>query len=259
MKIFVNVVLTIAMLASTSSAFGSTEGEQLHPKKEHWAFDGMLGKFDQTAIKRGFEVYKNVCSACHSLSLVAYRNLAEVGFTKAEIATIAAEKEVTDGPNDDGEMFTRPAKASDRFVAPYANEKAARAANNGAFPPDLSLMIKARHDGANYVHSLLTGFAEAPKDFVLGENMHYNPYFPGRQIAMAPPLSDDLVSYSDGTKATVDQMARDVVNFLQWAAEPEMEKRKLMGIKTLVFLSILTGFYMIAKNRIWARLDNKKK
>lgn len=239
---------------------GSVQAEEAHhPKEMHWTFEGPFGTFDRPSIQRGFQVYKEVCSACHSLRLVSYRNLQEVGFSEAEVKAIAAEHSVKDGPDDNGEMFERPAKPSDRFVSPYPNAKAARAANNGAFPPDQSLLVKARHDGANYIYSILTGYGEKmPADMHMGSGMNYNPYFPGQQIAMGAPLSDGAVTYTDGTKATVDQMSRDVVNFLQWTAEPEMEQRKALGIKTLAFLSIMTVFFYLAKLRIWARLHRKK-
>lgn len=242
------------VLVSSVSPAGAAS-DQMEPKQVVWNFDGVTGSFDKQSIQRGFQVYKEVCAACHSLRLVAYRNLQQVGFSEAEVKAIAAEKSVMDGPNDAGEMFERPALPSDKFVSPYANDKAAKAANNGALPPDLSLMVKARHDGANYVYSLLTGYQTAPADVTLSEGLSYNPYFPGGQIAMAPPLSDGAVSYSDGTTASVDQMSKDVVNFLQWAAEPEMEHRKEMGIKVLLFLVVFTVLFYLAKKRIWSRLD----
>ncbi|MBV8939843.1 MAG: cytochrome c1 [Alphaproteobacteria bacterium] len=228
--------------------------EQLPPKHLVWPFSGVLGTVDIAAAQRGFQVYKEVCAACHGLSRVALRNLEEIGFSEAEVKALAAGYQVKDGPNDQGEMFDRPGKPSDHFPSPYPNEQAARAAQNGAYPPDLSLIIKARHDGANYVYSLLTGFQNPPADVKMGDGMNYNPYFPGGQIAMPPPLSDGKVEYTDGTSSSLDQEARDVVNFLQWAAEPEMRHRKQMGIKALIFLGIFTLFMYIAKKRIWSRL-----
>jgi ubiquinol-cytochrome c reductase cytochrome c1 subunit len=229
------------------------------PRKIVWSFDGMTGKFDRQAIQRGFKVYREVCSACHSLKLKAFRSLADLGYSEEQIKTIAASYNIVDGPNADGEMFERPGRPSDHFPPPYANDNAARSANNnGALPPDLSLIIKARHDGANYLYSLLTGYSEPPKDFKLGENMHYNPYFAGggKQFSMIPPLvKEGQVTYDDGTKATVDQMARDVVSFLQWAAEPEMEKRKAMGMRSLVFVLGMTILFYLAKVRIWRRVQ----
>lgn len=228
-------------------------GEVEHPKEMLWSFDGMTGTLDRRAAQRGFQVFKEVCAACHSMKRVAYRDLAKIGFTEPEIKALAAEKQVTDGPNDAGEMFERPARPSDHIVPPYANDKASRAANNGALPPDLSLIVKARHDGANYVYSLLTGYDQSiPGDMQMNEGMNYNPYFPGGQIAMASPLAaDGQVSYEDGTSATIDQMARDVVTFLQWAAEPEMEARHRTGFNALIFIGILTVFTWLAYRRIW--------
>lgn len=247
----------IALMVSFSAANALAEHVE-HPKQMQWSFDGMTGKFDRASIQRGFQVYKEVCSACHSLHLVAYRNLQEVGFSEAEVKAIAAQSTVKDETNDSGELVERPGKPSDRFVPPYPNEKASRAANNGAYPPDQSLLVKARHDGANYIYSILTGYGKpVPEHVHLGQGMHYNPYFPGGQIAMAAPLSDGSVTYMDGTQATVDQMSRDVVNFLQWAAEPEMESRKKIGIKTLIFLGITTVFFYLAKVRVWARLNKR--
>lgn len=225
------------------------------PKKLKWSFDGVFGKFDRTSIQRGFQVYKEVCAACHSLNLVAFRNLKEIGFSEEEAKEIAKGYNVGDGPNDTGEMFERPGILSDRFPKVYANEKAARAANNGAFPPDLSLVVRAREDGANYIYSLLSGFGQTPpKEVIIQEGMHYNPYFPGMQIAMAAPLSEGIVTYEDGTKATIDQMSRDVVNFLHWTSDPKMEKRKLMGIKVLIFLSLFTILFAIAKKKSWSKV-----
>ena len=232
--------------------------EPKHPKQMNWSFNGITGKFNRQSIQRGFKIYKEVCSACHSVKRLAFRNLMEIGFSEDEVKALASEYEVKDGPNDEGEMFDRPAKLTDMIPGPYPNEKAARAANNGAYPLDLSLIIKARHDGANYVYSLLTGYLEPPSNFELGENMYYNPYFAagGDQLAMTPPLhTNDQVEFNDGTKATVDQMSKDVVNFLQWVAEPEMEDSKSLGIKVLIFLLIFTTLFYIAKKRIWKRIE----
>ncbi len=230
-------------------------GDALHPKQLKWAFDGMTGTFDRQSIQRGFKVYKEVCASCHSLRLLSYRNLTQIGFSPAEVKAVAAEYTVIDGPDDVGDMFERPALPSDRFASPFPNDQAARAANGGSLPPDLSLIVKARHDGANYLYSLLTGYKNAPSDVELSEGMYYNPYFPGGQIAMAPPLAEGLVSYDDGTPATVDQMSKDLVNFLQWAAEPEMEQRKSIGIKVLLYLVVFTVLFYFAKKRVWKRLS----
>jgi ubiquinol-cytochrome c reductase cytochrome c1 subunit len=224
------------------------------PIEKQWSFDGITGTVDRQSAQRGYQVYKEVCAACHSLRLIPFRTLEQLGFSEAEIKTLAASYEVQDGPNDDGEMFMRPARPSDRLPSPYPNEQAARAVNNGAYPADLSLMVKARPGGANYVYSLLVGYENAPEGFELGAGMHYNPYFPGAQIAMPSPLMDGLVGYADGTEASVEQMAADVANFLQWTAEPEMEKRKRMGIKVMIYLVIFTLFFYYAKRSIWSRI-----
>jgi ubiquinol-cytochrome c reductase cytochrome c1 subunit len=227
------------------------------PKQIDWAFDGVKGSFDRQSIQRGLQVYREVCSACHSINRIAFRNFEEIGLSPDEVKSLAADYNVQDGPNDEGLMYERPALPSDQVPGPYANDKAARSSNNGALPPDLSLIIKARKDGANYVYSLLTGYTTPPKDFVVGENMHYNPYFSGggSQFAMTPPLTKDgQVQYSDGTPSTVDQMTKDIVNFLQWAAEPEMEMRKGIGFSVMIFLSIFTLLFYWAKRRIWKHI-----
>lgn len=226
-----------------------------HPKQMKWEFDGVFGSVDRASAQRGYQVYKEICSACHSLRRVAYRNLTEIGFSEDEAKQIASEFLVSDGPNDDGEMFDRSGLPSDKFVGPYANEQAARSSNGGALPPDLSLIIKARHDGANYVYSLLTGFVDAPDNFPLASGKSYNPYFEGRQISMPAPITDDVqVDYRDGTYATKEQMVIDVTNFLQWAAEPEAEARKKMGVRTMIFLGILLIILIAAKRAVWKKV-----
>lgn len=250
-------ILLVSLIIISSPSWASEESvtSALHPKKLDWEFEGFFGSFDKQSIQRGYQVYKEVCSACHSMNLVAYRNLQDIGFSEAEVKQIAAEYMVNDGPDDSGEMFERPALPSDRFVSPFANEQAARASNGGALPPDLSLIVKARHEGANYVYSLLTGFADAPEEFKINEGKYYNPYFAGRQISMSPPLPDDgTVEYKDGTVATREQMAIDVVNFLQFVAEPETESRKQMGVKAMVFLAIMTLLFAIAKKLVWRKI-----
>ncbi|MEK6733738.1 MAG: cytochrome c1 [Pseudomonadota bacterium] len=248
-------IILLFSLVLVASGIVIANTDNLTPKKLKWSFDGMFGTFDRSSIQRGFQVYKEVCAACHSLDLISFRNLKEIGFSEGEAKEIAKNYNIQDGPNDEGEMFERPGNLSDYFPAPYANEKSARASNNGAFPPDLSLVIRAREDGANYVYSLLTGFNQTVPDSIkIQDNMHYNPYFPGMQITMSPPLSDEIVQYEDGTKATIDQMARDVVNFLQWTSDTKMEKRKSIGIKVLLFLSIFTGLFYVAKNRVWSNI-----
>ena len=253
MKLFKTSAAAAALAVALMLGAGPAMAEVGKPPARDWSFDGMFGTFDRGAAQRGFQVYQEVCAACHSLKLVAYRNLSGIGLSEDQIKAIAAEVEVTDGPNDEGEMFQRPARPSDRFVKPFANDNAARAANNGALPPDLSLMVKARKGGADYLHALLTGYKEEPPAGIkLSEGMNYNLYFPGNQIAMAPPVADDAVEYADGTKATADQIATDVATFLAWAAEPELEERKRLGIKVLLFLIVLTAMMYALKRQIWS-------
>ena len=243
---------TIAFANSGASNEAALSASALHPKQLKWEFDNIFGRFDRASVQRGYQVYKEVCSACHGMKLMSYRNLQDIGFSEAEVKNIASEYLVTDGPNDDGEMFERTGLPSDKFVGPYVNEQAARSANGGAYPPDLSLIIKARHDGPNYVYSLLNGYKDAPEGFEMAVGKNYNPYFEGRQIAMPSPINDDgQVEYKDGTIATKEQMTIDVVNFLQYASEPETEHRKKMGVRTMIFLGILFGLLLSAKRAIW--------
>ncbi len=217
-----------------------------------WGFHGVFGTYDRAAAQRGFQVYKEVCAACHSLSLVSYRNLRDLGFSEEEVKAIAAAYKVTDGPNDVGEMFERPARPSDRIVKPYPNEKASRAANNGAYPPDLSLMNKARVGGPDYTYALLVGYEKPPADVQLLDGQYYNKYFPGMKIAMPQPLNEGQVTFADGTPATIANMSRDVTVFMNWAAEPELEKRHRLGVQVILFLIVATGFFYAAKRRVWA-------
>ncbi len=254
MKKFI-LLITLILFPIATWASEESPTAALHPKKLDWQFEGFFGSFDRQSAQRGYQVYKEVCSACHSMNLIAYRNLQDIGFSEAEVKQVASEYVVIDGPDDSGEMFERPALPSDHFVPPYPNEQASRSANGGAYPPDLSLMVKARHEGANYIYSLLTGYLEAPDDFHINEGKSYNPYFTGRQISMPPPLADDgAVEYKDGTVATKEQMAIDVVNFLQFAAEPEMERRKQMGVKAMIFLVIMTVLFAVAKKLVWRKV-----
>ena len=234
------------------------EEDHLPPPKYPWSHRGPLSAFDAASIRRGYQVYKNVCSSCHSMNRVAFRNLVGVAFTEEEAKQLAEEVEVEDGPNDEGEMFTRPGRLSDYFPAPYPNAEAARYANNGALPPDLSLITKARHGGADYIFALLTGYRDPPAGVHVREGLYYNPYFPGQQIAMARALYDDGVEYDDGTPATTSQMAKDVATFLSWAAEPEHDQRKLMGVETMVSLGILAGLMLYMKRFKWALLKSRR-
>ncbi len=229
------------------------EGEVVPPPNQDWGFEGPFDTFDRAALQRGFQVYQEICSACHALEHLSYRHLAALGFNLDEIKAIAAAKVVPDF-NDQGEPIMRPALPTDMFVDPFPNEKAARAANDGSLPADLSLIIKSRKSGADYVYALLTGYEKAPTGFDLAEGKYYNKYFPGHMIAMAPPLHDGAVTYSDGTKATTQQMTRDVVEFLAWAGEPETEERRQTGIKVILYLVFMTILFYLAKRRIWKRV-----
>lgn len=245
------LLLAATVMTPAANAAGGVE-----VPSQNWSFQGLFGTFDRAAAQRGFQVYKEVCSSCHGVYHLNYRHLTALGFSEAEVKAIAAQDTVIDGPNDDGEMFERPAEPADKFKRPFANEKAARASNNGAYPPDLSLIVKARPGGADYLYALLTGYHEAPADVTLMEGMNYNAYFPGQQIAMAQPLYADGVTYADGTEASIEQMASDVSTFLTWASEPEMERRKQMGISVILFLIVLTGLAYGSMRKIWA--DVKK-
>lgn len=247
--------VTAAYFAVAVIATGTAvAAEGLKAPVQEWSFNGPFGTFDRPALRRGLQVYREVCSACHSLNLVAFRHLGGVGFRDEEVVAIASAYEVEDGPDDDGEMFTRAGKASDFFPSPFPNVQAARAANGGAAPPDLSLMTKARKSGPDYVYGLLTGYTDVPAGFKLMDGLYYNTYFPGHQIAMGPPLTDGSVEFPDGTQATVQKMSSDLVTFLAWAAEPELEARKRLGVKVLLFLLVLTGLMYALKRKIWSDL-----
>jgi len=245
------LVLALAASAAVLGGAVANAAETEAVPAQNWSFSGIFGTFDRAAAQRGFQVFKENCNSCHSLSQIYYRNLTALGFSEDDVKAIAAEYEVTDGPNDQGEMFQRPARPSDRFHAPFPNPEAARAANGGALPPDLSLIVKARAGGADYVYAILTGYAEPPPGVELMPGLNYNKWFPGHQIAMPPPLSDGQVTYADGTTATVAQMAHDVTTFLAWAAEPELEARKRLGIQVILFLIVLAGLLYAAKRKIW--------
>jgi ubiquinol-cytochrome c reductase cytochrome c1 subunit len=251
MKAKLIVAAAVLGLAAAAASSARAEGES-QITHEAWSFDGLFGTYDRSAALRGLQVYRQVCSACHSLNLIDFRNLEGLGLSENQVKQIAASYEISDGPNDQGEMFKRPGRPADHFPPPFPNEQAARAANGGALPPDLSLIVKARDGGADYVYSILNGFKEPPAGFKVSPGMHYNIAFPGHQIAMPPPLSDGAVEYPDKTKATVPQMAHDVATFLAWASEPTMEVRKRTGVKVILFLLVLTGMLYAVKRKIWA-------
>ena len=222
---------------------------------QNWSFAGPFGTYDRASAQRGFQVYKEVCSTCHSMRQAYYRNLAGIGLDEAQIAAIAASVQVPT-LTDDGQPTTRPGLPSDHFASPYPNEAAARAVFNGAYPPDLSNIVNARQGGADYIYALLTGYSEPPAGMKMGEGMNYNKYFPGHQIVMPQPLHDQQVTYADGTPATVDQMAKDVTTFLAFISNPEMEVRKNTGVKVVLFLIFLTGLTYAVKRKVWADVDH---
>ena len=258
MKNFYRILsLTIFLFGASYNSYAAEKVEYL---KTDWSFKGLFGKFDRGALQRGYQVYTEVCSSCHSMKYLSYRNLAEKGgpeFTEDQAKAIAASFEVTDGPNADGEMFSRPGKLSDKFVMPYENVKAAQAANGGAYPPDMSVLVKARGGGANYIYSLLQGYEDPPPGVTLDEGVHYNKYMYGNKIKMANQLSDGLLEYADGTEATVEQMSKDVTTFLTWTAEPHLEARHQMGFKAIVYLIILTILVYFSMKRIWSRIETE--
>jgi ubiquinol-cytochrome c reductase cytochrome c1 subunit len=245
------VLVTLGMATPSLAAEGHSSPEL--PDME-WSFKGPFGAYDRGSLQRGFQVYKQVCSACHSMKRVHYRNLEALGYDESQIKAVAGEYMVTDGPNDEGDMFERAARPSDHFKSPFANDQAAKFANNGALPPDLSLIVKARADGANYVYGILTGYEAVPEGEEVTPSQHWNKYFPGHKISMAAPLVEGDIAYDDGTEGTVDQYAKDVVTFLSWASEPEMEERKQTGIKVILFLMAFAGIMYAVKKKIWADL-----
>ena len=222
--------------------------------KHEWSFKGLTGTFDKASIQRGYKVYREVCAGCHSMNLLYYRDLLDIGFSEEQVKAIAAEYTVIDGPNDEGEMFERSAKPADRFVSPFANEQEARFNNNGTYPPDLSVITKARKYGVDYIYNLLLGYKEAPASFEIGENMYFNQWVEGNLIAMGPPLDDGYVDYDDGTQNTLPQLAEDVVTFLAWSAEPELEIRKNIGIKVILFFIIVGFLFYLVKLRLWRNI-----
>ena len=247
------IFFVLIFLFSNFNVLASGSGNDL--PKHNWSFKGLTGTFDKSAVQRGFKVYREVCSGCHSMSLLYYRDLIDIGFSDEEVKTIAAEYTVIDGPNEEGEMFERPAKPSDRFVPPFSNEQEARISNNGSYPPDLSVITKAKKHGPDYIFNLLLGYTEPPVDFELGEGMYYNKWKEGHQISMAQPLDEDYVDYDDGTENTLPQLAEDITTFLVWSAEPELEERKKLGIKVLLFFIVLGSIVFIVKNRLWRGIN----
>ena len=281
----VRALVTACVLAVSAGGAMASGGK--HYEKQDWSFSGPFGKYDKAQLQRGFKIYKEVCSSCHSLKYIAFRNLGDegaLGYNEEQIKALAAEYEVEDGPNDEGEMFTREAKPYDYFPSPFPNDQAAKAANGGALPPDLSLIAKARAGsmgphtsiepltdlirlfwhtatayqeyGPDYIVALLTGYEDPPEGEDYGD-LYYNPKFGnGEALAMAPPLDDELVDYTDGTPMTKEQYAKDVAAFLMWAAEPKLEKRKHVGINALIFLVIFAVLMYFTKRKVWSDVDH---
>jgi len=225
-----------------------------------WSFKGFTGTFDRASLQRGYQVYAEVCASCHSMKYLSYRNLAEKGgpeFSEDQAKAIAGNFEVTDGPDSDGEMFVRSAKLSDKLVKPYKNDQEAMASNGGAYPPDMSVLVKARKGGADYVYSVLLGYEELPSDLTLEDGVYYNAYMSGNKIKMPNPLFEGLVEYNDGTKATEQQMAKDVATFLAWAAEPHLEERHKIGFKAIIYLIILSILAYFSMKKLWLRIESE--
>jgi cytochrome c1 len=275
-----NVRITTALaLAASLFAIGIPAAyaqEADAPPRQHWSFAGPFGQYDPQQLQRGFKIYKEVCSNCHSLKLLAFRNLADpggLGFTEAQAAAVAAMFQVTDGPNDQGQMFQRPGKIADYFPPPVPTDQAARAALGGGLPPDMSVLAKARsyeagfprfifdafteyqEDGPDYIHAIVNGYGKAPSGFPLAPGTYYNKYFPGNAIAMPPPLQAGQVEYTDGTPTTLDQYGKDVAAFLMWAAEPKLDERKHLGFQVMVFLFVFTGLLYFTKKKVWHAVD----
>ncbi len=225
--------------------------------RQTWSFDGIFGTYDLATLQRGFQVYKEVCSACHPVSHLSFRDLSQIGYNASEVKAIAATYQVTDGPNDQGQMFQRPGRPADPIPGPFPNDEAARAANGGALPPDQSLVVKARDGGPDYVFALMNGYKDPPPaGFKLLPGMYYNEFFPGHQIKMPPPLAEGAVTFADGTKATVPQMAHDVAAFLTWASEPNLDTRHRTGLKVFLFLFVAVGVFYAAKRKIWSSIHH---
>ena len=254
------IALKFFILISLGISFSANSAEKVDLMTTDWTFKGLFGKFDRASLQRGYQVYTEVCAACHSMKYLSYRNLMEEGgpeFSETQAKAIAAQFEITDGPNSEGEMFQRPAKLSDKFVMPYPNAKAAQAANGGAYPPDMSVLAKARKGGVDYLYSLLLGYEDPPIGISLDEGVHYNKFMYGNKIKMPKPLEDNLIEYSDGTPATEEQMAKDVVTFLMWSAEPHLEARHKMGFKAIIYLTILTLLVYLSMRKIWSRVKSE--
>ena len=248
MRILAAAAVGLVLLAGAARA-----EEHLPPfKKVDWSFAGPFGTYDRASAQRGFQVWNEVCSSCHSMKLMSYRNLAGIGLSDGQIRAVAASKTVPGDLNDQGEPTTRPGLPSDHFASPYPNEKASRAANNGAYPPDHSLIVNAREDGANYINSLLQGYVDPPAGVKVPDGLYYNKWFLGHQIHMPAPLQDNSVTYADGTKATLAQESKDVTTFLYYASNPHMEERKHLGVRMVGFFALMVGLTYAVKKSVWS-------
>jgi ubiquinol-cytochrome c reductase cytochrome b/c1 subunit len=276
MKLLHTLAAAALALTISTPAFADSAHESPQPPRQKWSFSGPFGKYDQAQLQRGFKIYKEVCSACHSMKLLAFRNLAEAGgpgYSAAQAAAIAGEYKVQDGPNDAGDMFERNGRPADTFPKPFPNDNAARSANGGALPPDMSVIAKARtyergfpwfvfdiftqyqEQGPDYIHALLLGYSDPPQGVTVPNGTYYNKYFPGGALGMPPPISDGQVTYEDGSPATIDQYGKDVGAFLMWAAEPKMMERKRIGLQVMIFLLILTGLLYFTKKKVWSSVE----
>jgi ubiquinol-cytochrome c reductase cytochrome c1 subunit len=258
---FINKIFIIIFL-STMSFQAFSEEKKIDLIETDWSFKGIFGTFDRASLQRGYQVYQEVCAGCHSVQHLSYRNLSEEGgpeFLIEEAKAIASQFELEDGPNSDGEMFMRPARLSDNFVKPYPNVEASTAANGGAYPPDMSVLAKARTGGADYIYSLLMGYEEAPLGYELDDGVYYNKYMPGNKIMMSEPISEGIVEYLDGTKSTKEQIAKDITAFLVWSSEPHLESQHRMGFKSIIYLIILITLVYLSKQKVWSRFDLKNK
>ncbi len=257
---FIKIFFIIVLITTVPTVVFSEE-KKIDLIEANWSFSGIFGTFDRASLQRGYQVYSEVCAGCHSMQHLSYRNLSEKGgpeFSEKEAKAIAAQFEVTDGPNSEGEMFLRPGRLSDNFVSPYPNVEASTAANGGAYPPDMSVLVKARAGGANYIYSLLLGYEETPEGFELDDGVYYNKYMPGNKIKMSEPIYDGIVEYSDGTQTTKEQIVKDVTTFLVWASEPHLESQHKMGFKVIIYLIILIVLVYMSKQRVWSRFGTTK-
>ena len=260
MSKLIKFLLILPFIIFVNIDYAKSAGENVKLLEQNWSFKSFFGTFDRASLQRGYQVYTEVCASCHSLKHLSYRNLAEEGgpeFSIEQAKAIASNFEVTDGPNSDGEMFSRPAKLSDKFVNPYTNVEEAKLSNGGAYPPDMSVLLKARAGGADYIYSVILGYEDPPEGIELDDGVYYNKYMYGNKIKMPPQLYEDLITYADGTPATPEQMAKDITTFLAWTAEPKLEQRHKFGFRVILYLIILTILVYFSMKKIWSRIETK--